>query len=325
MSKTPLISLIIPVYKVEKYLDRCMQSVINQTYKNVEIILVDDGSPDQCGAMCDTYAKKDSRIRVIHKENGGLSDARNAGIEQMLGEFVAFIDSDDDISPYYIENLHRALEEMQADMSVSCFETVLDENKPLATPHPYTAEEIELCSPKECMRRILYQNAGIEVSAWGKLYRRDLFIDMRFPKGKLYEDIPVIPRVICQCSRIAVIKNKDYYYYQRKNSIRSNSFSMKKMEAVYHTEDLMDFITNRYPELKLAAECRYFSTVCNILFHIERKEYPEVCEQLWKEILKYRKDMLFDRNGRKKARIGAMVSYGGYSIMRLIYTGCNKK
>jgi len=325
MIQNPLISVVVPVYKVESYIDRCIQSLMNQTYENLEIILVDDGSPDRCGEICDTYAQVDARIKVIHKENGGLSDARNVGIDSMQGEYVTFMDSDDNISPYYIENLYRALEETQADMSISCFETVFDNDKPTTIPHPYTEQELELCSPKECMRRILYQNADIEISAWGKLYHRELWKDIRFPKGKLYEDIPVIPKVICNSSSIAVIRNKDYCYYQRKNSIRSNTFSLRKLDAVKHTEDLMKFMITIYPELRLAAECRYFSTVCNILFHMEGEGHPEVRRELWQEILKYRKDMLLDKNGRKKARIGALISYGGYSVMKKVYAGYNKK
>lgn len=319
MIKEPLISIIIPVYKVEKYLGQCMQNVLSQTYGNLEIILVDDGSPDSCGQMCEDFAEKDSRVVVIHRENGGLSEARNTGLDAAGGEYVAFIDSDDYVSDYYIGNLYKALNGLDAQMAVSCYEAVYDQTPPKTCAAAVKDSEIHLGSPKECLKRICYQNSGIEISAWGKLYHRSLFSDIRYPSGLLYEDIPVTPQLLHRCSRIAVIPNVDYYYRQRRESIRSNSFHPQKLAAVENTRELMEFINAAYPEIRLAGECRYFSTVSNILFHIDSSEYQDVRRKLWAEICKYRRDILKDPEGRKKARIAAVISYFGYDFMKFAF------
>ena len=144
--KEPLITVIVPVYNVEKYINRCIESIINQTYKNLEILFVDDGTPDNSAKICQDYADKDSRITVLHKKNGGLSDARNFALDVMKGEFVTFIDSDDYVSIYYIENLYNSLSKDNADMSISWFENVFEDNLPKYTEGSNTLENYELLS-----------------------------------------------------------------------------------------------------------------------------------------------------------------------------------
>ncbi len=183
----PLISIIVPVYKVEKYLKRCVDSILTQTYQNMEIILVDDGSPDNCGAICDRYKKTDNRVVVIHKRNGGLSDARNTAIPLAKGEYISFIDSDDWISSYYVEHLYEAVAKCDADIGISWFENVF-EGKALQSKPEKTLSNYECLTAEECLKKLLYQN-GVEVCAWGKLYKTALIKDLRYPVGKLYEDI----------------------------------------------------------------------------------------------------------------------------------------
>lgn len=175
----PLISIIVPVYKVEKYLKRCVDSILTQTYLNMEIILVDDGSPDNCGAICDRYKETDNRVVVIHKRNGGLSDARNTAIPLAKGEYISFIDSDDWISSYYVEHLYEAVAKCDADIGISWFENVF-EGKALQSKSEEALSNYECLTAEECLKKLLYQN-GVEVCAWGKLYKTALIKDLRYP------------------------------------------------------------------------------------------------------------------------------------------------
>ena len=313
----PLISIVIPIYKVEKYLNRCVDSILNQTYHNIEVILVDDGSPDRCGSICDEYQKKDMRIKVIHKKNGGLSDARNVGIKTAHGEYITCIDSDDFISQFFLENLWIAIKESGCEIATSWFVDYYEGDK-IPKAQKLDIKDIQVLNKEEFYERLLYQN-GVEVSAWGKLYKSNLFQGVEYPVGKLYEDIPTTYLLVEKTTRIAVIPNVDYFYFQRKTSIAQATFSIKKMDAIRHMDDFRNFITVNYPSLKKAAECRYFSTVCNIIFQIQSPDFEQQRKELWKEIKKYRYSVVANMKGRKKARIAALFSYGGYESLRIMY------
>lgn len=316
-SEQPIISIVVPVYKVEKYLKRCVSSILKQTYHNMEIILVDDGSPDKCGAICDEYKKIDNRVRVVHKKNGGLSDARNVAIPLAKGEYISFIDSDDWVSPYYVEHLYKAVSMCHADLGISWFENVF-ERKSLQSKPKKELIQYECMSNEECLKKLLYQD-GVEVCAWGKLYKTELVKDLKYPIGKLYEDIPVTYETIKRSKKISVIRNVDYYYFQRADSIQNDIFNSRKVDGIEHCHNMMEAVKRDFPKLQNAAECRYFSTVCNILFQIKDKQYEEIRQALWSEIVKYRKNILFDTEARKKARIAAAISYMGYSLLAFTY------
>ena len=314
----PLISIIVPIYNVEKYLNKCIDSIISQTYDHLEIFLVDDGSTDKCGYICDEYAKRDLRIRVIHKANGGLSDARNVALEVVTGDYVTFVDSDDWVSEYYIENLYIGLKTVGADMSISRFVDFFDNDTVPQRFNKVDTKTIEVLSAEQCLEKMLYQD-GVDTCAWGKLYKRENFDGLRFPKGKLYEDIPVTHKLIEKCARIALIPNVDYMYYQRANGIQRAEYSPKKLDAIKHMNELRIHIKEKYPKLGKASDCRYLSTVCNILFQIPEKEYKEQADILWNELKKCRKTVLFNIHGRRKAKFAALISYGGLSFMRKVY------
>ena len=317
----PLISIIIPVYNVEEYLDRCLESVISQTYENIEIILVDDGSSDNCGNKCEDWAKKDCRIIVFHKLNGGLSDARNFGIERASGEFISFIDSDDWVTNEYIENLYSAIVKDGSDLAMSWYiklsKNSFDNNSTRKLIN-YKTLSIE-----ECLKNLLYQNKT-DTCAWGKLYSRKLFSILQYPVGKLYEDIPVTYAAILNSEKIARIENRDYFYFQRETSIQNMDFNMGKLDAIEHIKTMTDDIQTKYPFLKKACECRNFSVLNNILFQInDINENEELISKIWNEIKKYRKDVLFDYKARNKARAAAFLSYGGYSFLSKMYKRFN--
>lgn len=323
MEEKPLITVIVPVYKVEAYLSKCIESIINQTYRNLEIILVDDGSPDKCGAICDEYALKDSRIRVLHKENGGLSSARNAGMKVMKGEFVTFIDSDDYVSPFYVEHLFYALRKDDADLAVSWF-TEVNEGENIDRGEDKELLGYEVLNQKQSLQHLLYQD-GIETSAWGKLYKSKLMTGLWYPEGKLYEDIPVTSQYMLRSLSVALVRNVDYYYLQRRASIQYQSFNPKKMDEIYHIEAMSASVIEKYPDLKSAAYCRELSAACNLLFQVPKDDNSDCKAYLWDVVVRTREAVLHDRNARKKAKFAARLSYLGYKVMATAYHFTQKR
>lgn len=212
-----LISVIVPVYKVEKYLEKCIESIIKQTYTNLQIILVDDGSPDNCGKICDEYAKKDSRIEVIHKINGGLSDARNVGINRANGRYIGFVDSDDYIKEDMYEKLINLIKEYDADISICNLYDVIDGNECIRNKdngiHEYSRIDI--------LKEILLDK-NIQSYAWNKLYKKELFDEIKYPIGKKYEDIGTTFYLFEKCNKIVVTSEPEYYYLKRADSLVNN-------------------------------------------------------------------------------------------------------
>lgn len=212
-----LISVIIPVYKVEKYLEKCIESVLKQTYTNLQIILVDDGSPDKCGKICDEYAKKDSRIEVIHKANGGLSDARNVGISKVKGRYIGFVDSDDYIKEDMYEILLNLIKKYDADVSICNLYDVIDGNEYIRNKENGIREYSRLDILKEVLL-----DKNIQSYAWNKLYKKELFDEIKYPIGKKYEDIGTTFYVFEKCNKIVVTSEPEYYYLKRADSLVNN-------------------------------------------------------------------------------------------------------
>lgn len=226
-----LISIIVPIYKVENYLERCIESILNQTYKDIEIILVDDGSPDKCGEICDNYAMRDNRIKVIHKQNGGLSEARNFGIDIANGEYILFIDSDDFIDKNMCEFLINEAKENDSDI-VMCNYYIVKENEYFINKMLVTDNRISLTN-LEMMKIFFLKGYRETLITWNKLYRRKLFYtnkNIRFPVGRLNEDIFTTYRLYYVANKIVVINKPLYYYVLRKESIMGN-FSEKNIIA----------------------------------------------------------------------------------------------
>lgn len=238
----PLISVIVPIYKVEKYLDRCINSIVNQTYRNLEIILVDDGSPDKCPLMCDEWQKKDERIKVIHKENGGLSSARNAGLDIATGEYIAFVDSDDYILPDMYEYLYRLIDENDADFSMCEFMYADEKGLAIDDNSDTEDEKIDVLSGDEALEEFVMRNWHY-VLAWNKLYRKHIFRNLRFPEGKLHEDDFIAHIIIYQCIRIAYTTRKYYMYTQRDDSIMGDA---RNTFRVRHMADTLSALTQKY-------------------------------------------------------------------------------
>ena len=251
-----LISVIVPIYKVEKYLRKCVESILSQTHTNLEIILVDDGSPDNCGAICDEYAKQDARIKVIHKPNGGLSDARNAGLDIMTGEYVAFVDSDDWIGPRMYETLLQMLKLFQADIAIGGVADDLEQDGKVTTVKVSNyGDEPFSESAAEAMRRYFHGSWA----AWDKLYKADLFRDIRYPVGEINEDEAIVLQLLSKCTRVCYT-NEVFYHYMRRpssGSITAASFSVKKLAWQAHCRDNLEFVQAHYPTLVSDAAARY--------------------------------------------------------------------
>lgn len=232
MCMTETISIIVPVYKVEKYLEKCIDSIVKQSYRALDIILVDDGSPDHCGEICDAWAKKDKRIRVIHKQNGGLSDARNAGIEVAIGDFFMFVDSDDYIANNMVERLYCALKENNTDMSICGFEIIHENDNNVKDENKFFLLENEVITGEEALIRICQKGAVRYIVAWNKLYNRILFEKKRFPVGKIHEDEFLAHHILGTCKKISTISDICYFYVQRSDSIMSTLGSKSDLDSI---------------------------------------------------------------------------------------------
>ena len=309
-----LISVIIPVYNVEKYLLRCVDSIIHQTYENLEIILVDDGSPDRCGEMCDEYAAKDSRIKVIHKQNGGLSDARNVAIDVTKGEYVTFVDSDDYVELNYIETLYSLIERYQCKVSI-VNPIAVDEYR--HKKYMFSSDGKEYCwSADEAVEKMFYQKM-FDTSAWGKLYHYSLFATgIRYPKGLLFEDLPTTYRLFFQTNKIAFKSIGLYNYFLRKNSIEGQPFNVKKLDSVLTILSSIKEYEEELRPVQKAVKCRLLSFCMHILLEMP-EDYSDKRKNVLIDYIKANRwKVMTDSKGRGKARIGAFISYFGIEAAR---------
>lgn len=276
-----MISVIVPIYNVEAYLDRCVESIVNQSYKDLEIILVDDGSPDHCGKMCDKWSQRDSRIKVIHKGNGGLSDARNAGLELAKGEYIGFVDSDDWIKPEMYQDLVTAIESEHAQLAVTGINRVYDNGYGRAQfiskrPYVITGDQI--------VQAYLSQGT-FSTAACDKLYIRSLFDHRKFPVGKQFEDAPVIFDILCNIQKLAVIGKAQYNYFQRADSITGKAFSVRKMDHYVFSKEIRDRVYREYRQYKKDADVFWGCKLVEILYTLyesnNRKDFVKEQRQLY--------------------------------------------
>ena len=312
-----LISVIVPVYKTQDYLSETVECILNQTYKNLEIILVDDGSPDKCGEMCENYAKADSRIKVIHKENGGLSSARNAGLKNSSGEFVSFIDSDDLICRDYYEYLMLMAKIYNADLSICCVRDFKDGMQPeYEVGIDYFRAEI---SKQSALEQFFYQG-NIRTGILGKLFRRDslLFEELLFPEGIYYEDAWPMYRVLLKAQKVAWGSAVKFGYRHRESAQSKQKFSLKEMTGVTEWDRIYEDAKQNYPEICKAAASRLLSANFHILLMIPKGKNQKELLQCWDNIKRYRKTVIFDCKARKKARLAAIISIFGLKVMQNI-------
>ncbi len=261
-----LVSIIVPVYNVEKYLEKCIQSIVSQTYKNIEIILIDDESQDESGNICDKYKKVDKRIKVIHKKNGGLSDARNKGLEVSKGTYIMFIDSDDYIDKDMVEVLYNACQRTHLD--IACCAKYIEKNDGSYYLKNIIKNEKSFL-PKEAIKSLLLNNK-IDTSACDKLFKKKLFLNIRFPVGKYYEDLATIHKVIEKSNGIIHVSQAKYHYLQRDGSIINSNFNLKHLQYIEVSKYLVDYYS-KDNEIKNYALANFYLSVATTIMDMKIK------------------------------------------------------
>lgn len=239
-----LISIVIPVYNVEKYLDECIQSLQKQTYTNIEIILVDDGSTDNSGMICDKYAKTDFRIKVIHKQNGGMSDARNVGIDNATGKYIQFIDSDDYFKEDLIESLYKDICENNADIALCSHYIVTGNN--ITTDATY---EKRMYTREEVIQEFLL-DTKIRAYVWNKLFKKSLFDEIKFPVGRVFEDQLIIPKLFAKADKIILNDIPLYYYRQREGSVLHNQTKELRIAYIEAAFEMHDYVKTKVKNIE---------------------------------------------------------------------------
>lgn len=299
----PLISVIVPIYNVEKYLARCVDSIANQTYKNLEIILVDDGSPDLCPQMCDDYAEKDSRIKVVHKKNGGLSDARNAGMAVATGAYISFIDSDDYVSDDFFECLLDVMNKENSDIAECSVVKFYEDNR----FDEFNDDLLEnTYDAQDAMSALIAENP-FHQHVWNKLYKTELVKDIPYAVGKLNEDEFWTYQVFGRASKVAKLNKTMYYYFQRSSSIMGVGYNIRRLDALEGKANRQKYIENNFPELSTQAKidlygsCMFaYQSVLKFMSGADKKKALELIRKYRKMYnLSFDEIKLADKSARK--------------------------
>ena len=304
-----LISIVVPVYKVEQYIEENITSLVNQTYKNLEIILVDDGSPDDCGKIFDQFASKDNRIKVIHKENGGLSDARNYGIDRATGKYIVFVDSDDYIDNRYIEILYNAIKTNNTKIS-QCGVLKINDKNEVMEKLGYVDKQIK--TGKE-MLKDLYNGHAIEnVVVWNKMYAIEMFKDLRYPVGKIHEDEFTTYKILYNIDSIAIVNEHLYYYRQNENSITGKTFNIKRLDKLEAYEQRLAFFQEKEEkELYGLTLFEYLSEIRQS--YINTRKYIDNSQDILSDLIKkYRENykyILKDKNVSFMKKVKMLIFY----------------
>lgn len=299
-----LISIIVPVYNNELYLEKCLDSLLAQTYTDFEIILVDDGSTDSSPRICDEYQAKDSRIRVIHQSNGGLSDARNAGIRISSGEYLTFVDSDDWTDIRLLEVLWEGIEK-GATISACGYYTVRDGK---ATAWRVPQEDYRVLSAVDAVKDMMYTKS-IDTSACAKLFHRNCFEQILFPKGHLYEEVATTYRLFLTQEKVAVTTNPMYYYVKHSGSIVTSSFSDRHMDMLTYSQDMLRLANDRFPELIPAAR-RRIVYACFYLLKTMGKQYPafpDQTQEIMEQFRLYEKSVWKDPEAPRRDKAAILI------------------
>lgn len=309
-----MVSVIVPVYNAEKFLGECISSVTAQTCRDIEIILVDDGSADRSRTICDRAAEGDRRIRVIHQDNRGPSAARNAGIDAARGEWLMFVDADDTITPDAVETLLKTAVETDCDIATASIFRGTDPK----SIRRQAKEATVVVTSDTAIRKLLYQD-GFDSCPVAKLFRRELFDTLRFPVGRNFEDLWLVPRLYALPDKIAVTPATVYFYRQYCESFMSH-YSQARLDILDVTDELSDWVSKEYPALVKAADDRRFSACFGVLSLIfkEGLELPGVERRCWKTITDLRLAELTDPHVRMKNKAGALASFFGKHLIRIL-------
>ena len=281
------ISVIVPVYNIEQYIGACIESIIGQVYKNLQIILVDDGSTDTSGKICDAYKEKDNRIIVIHQRNEGLSAARNKGMSLAEGELLGFVDGDDIIHPQMYEQLQKSMEINQADIVECCVKDIYDNTK-MAFPSIKSQDEI-ITSGEEALKRLLsvkWKEPYPRYAVWSKLYKREVVENEKFPVGSIHEDVCFDTKIFLKAKCYVVLKEELYFYRKRRNSITNTAFSNRDLDKLIQMEEAMEFLKKEdKKEFAELAKTKYYMT--KLLYYVKAIDNSnrEIAEKMREDLL----------------------------------------
>lgn len=307
----PEISIIVPIYKVEEYLIRCIDSILAQTFTNFELILVDDGSPDNCGKICDEYAKKDERIKVIHKENGGLSSARNAGIKVATGDFIGFVDSDDYINKEMYLKLYELCKSTNSQIGICNFQREINGILEVVN-HDLVVKVLDnVEAMKELFRGVLYR-----FSACNKIFHKSCFKGVTFPEGRIHEDLATMYKLFNNSEKSVYINYSGYVYVKRENSILTSKYNPNRLQAFESWEEILKFMMEKYPQLKEEYfSCFAYWTMDNWVYvnrDIIAEEKHEFIKSLSAILKKYYITLMFNKKLtlKNKLRVNEIIISG---------------
>lgn len=311
------VSIIIPVYNVEKYLQRCIESVLQQTYKDIEVVLVDDGSTDNSGNNCDLWSEKDKRIKVIHKVNGGLSSARNAGCRVATGDYILFLDSDDYLSSDCVSKLIKMCEITGSDIAIIQMMYIAEEtNDEIGLNQD---EYIRVLSVEQAIEASLYQRI-FSCCAPAKLYKKTIIDGIEFPVDKVSEDLATCHLFFDKAKKISYTNAIGYYYRQHNNSIM-HVFNPKRMDALEWALKIEEFCNVKYPDILLAAKCRTFNVAVHLLLDLPKdgEVHERFYGKLWREIQRTRCQVVLSKKVRFREKAAAILSLGGDKILKIVW------
>lgn len=305
-----VISVIVPLYNVEMYISACLDSILSQSYRNIEVIVVNDGSTDFSLQIAETYSEKDDRVKVYSFENAGLAEARNRGLAVATGEYLTFVDSDDMLLPDALETMVKNIREENADL--------IEGEIIRGTIHSETVKVKKYkkisYTPEKAIEDVLYQKRLLP-SAWGKLYKKELFDNLSFEKGILYEDLNLFYKIFERCHKIVWIDFPVYFYRITEGSIL-NTWRKERLDVLKVTENLENYISEKYPSLLFSAQDRRLSANFNMLALCSIHKEKESADRCWEHIKKNRISSLKNPKVRMKNKAGVLLSYLGKPILK---------
>ncbi len=302
-----LVSVIVPIYNLEQYLEKCIRSLLAQTYTNLEIFLVDDGSKDSSGEICEKFSALDQRIIVIHQQNAGAAAARNAALDVCKGDYITFVDGDDYIDAHYVQNLVEQLERHGAQISICGWQDVYEST--VVEERPLVGEE-EIYNTEQALENLMYQRK-FDTAMWSKLYKRELFDGIRFPLGNLYEDIAIIYKVFCRADVISYMDYKGYFYLLREQGTTLQTFKAKKMDLIDVVDEMKAYLIGAYPGIRSAVLCKYVRANFHIYLQIPagKEQYYAEKKRIEENIKAYRREVLGDKNAQRGTKVALLCSY----------------
>lgn len=301
----PLVSVVIPVYCARSYLRACVESLLQQSYDRLELILVDDGSTDGSGTICDRYAEEYQSIRAVHQENRGVSAARNTGTTLAQGDYIAFVDADDTVEEKYIEDLVHAVVQYGAEIAVCGCKLP-------------GGQSVQLLTSREAVRAMLYQKC-FDTAPWGKLFRREITKKILFPEGMFFEDLAVVCRMLGGAEQVVCIAKGGYRYRATPDGTMNGGDVRRLLDELKAADMMAWYVEQSFPELHLAAVCRRFSACCQVLMKLPEEGYQQERAVIWECLKANRKQVLRDADARCKNRAAALISYFGEGALRFLW------